>query len=274
MTIPLEDNVRDVIGKAQRGSGISDSELAERAGVSPQDVRQARTAKADAPVLEKIAPVLQLDPQALVDLANGSYMPVVAEIDGLAMFNTSYGDMRVNAYIAWDPKSRAAVAFDTGADCGGMLKKAEAERLQVRLILLTHSHPDHVEDLRRLQQATGAPVYVSERESAAGAQSIEEGHEFTVGALRIRCLLTWGHSRGGMTYVIDGLQVPVAIVGDAIFAGSMGGGNVSYSDAVQTNADKILALPDDTILCPGHGPLTTVENEKAHNPFFAHRFRA
>ena len=71
-----------------------------------------------------------------------------------------------------------------------------------------------------------------------------------------------------MTDVINGLDSPVAIVGDAIFAGSMGGGIVSYSDALRTNREKIMTLPDETILCPGHGPMTTVMEEKKHNPFF------
>ena len=80
--------------------------------------------------------------------------------------------------------------------------------------------------------------------------------------------LTWGHAKGGITYVIDGLVTPIAVVGDAMFAGSMGGGMVSYQDALRTNREEILALPDHTILCPGHGPLTTVGEEKDHNPFF------
>ena len=74
-----------------------------------------------------------------------------------------------------------------------------------------------------------------------------------------------------MTYVIEGLKRPVAIVGDSLFAGSMGGGSVSYEDALQNNLKKILTLPDETMLCPGHGPMTTVGEEKVHNPFFAGR---
>ena len=72
-----------------------------------------------------------------------------------------------------------------------------------------------------------------------------------------------------MTYVVTGLSRPVAIVGDSLFAGSMGGGNVSYDDALRNNREKILTLPDETIVCPGHGPLTTVGKEKRDNPFFA-----
>ncbi len=65
-----------------------------------------------------------------------------------------------------------------------------------------------------------------------------------------------------------GLARPVAIVGDAIFAGSMGGGKVSYADALATNRKEIFSLPDDTIIAPGHGPMTSVGEEKARNPFY------
>jgi glyoxylase-like metal-dependent hydrolase (beta-lactamase superfamily II) len=69
--------------------------------------------------------------------------------------------------------------------------------------------------------------------------------------------------------VVKGLAQPVAVVGDAVFAGSMGGGGVSYADALRTNREEIMTLPDNTIVAPGHGPLTTVGEEKKNNPFFA-----
>ena len=162
-------------------------------------------------------------------MAAGEWNPEpVEDIDGLAQFNTVYGDMTVNAYLAWDPASREAVAFDTGADCGEMLERIASEKLTVKLILLTHAHPDHVADLRRLRKETGAPIYISDRESAEGAEAIAEGKRFRVGSLEIEARLTWGHSPGGMTFVVSGLTRPVAIVGDSLFAGSMGGGNISY----------------------------------------------
>ncbi|MBA3544836.1 MAG: MBL fold metallo-hydrolase, partial [Chthoniobacterales bacterium] len=189
----------------------------------------------------------------------------------LVQFNTPYHDMQVNAYLVWDPASREAVAFDSGANCSIMLDREKSEGLTIKLILLTHAHPDHVADLERLAKATGAPVYLSSREEADGAQAIEEGKKFAVGKLQVESRLTWGHSPGGMTFVVTGLAQPVAIVGDSLFAGSMGGGNVSYHDAVRNNLEKILTLSDNTVLCPGHGPLTTVGEEKEHNPFFAGR---
>jgi glyoxylase-like metal-dependent hydrolase (beta-lactamase superfamily II) len=270
MSIPLEDNVSDIIGKAQRGLAVSDSQLAENAGVSADRIRKLREGAFDGDAVEQAAPVLNLDAAALRKLADGTWNPeAIGQIEGLAQFNTIYGDMTVNAYLVWDPATREAVAFDTGADCSDMLRRIEHEKLNVKLILLTHAHPDHVADLRRLGKATGATVYISRLEEAEGAEEVEEGKRFRVGSLEIEARLTSGHSPGGMTYVVMGLARPVAVAGDSLFAGSMGGGNVSYEDALRNNREKILTLPDETVVCPGHGPLTTVGKEKQDNPFFA-----
>lgn len=271
MNIPLEDNFTDIIGKAQRGLEISDSDLAKQARLDASAIRKLRGGHYNELALFRVAPVLGLGARALADLAQNEYRPDVREIDGLAMFNTTYHDMTVNAFLVWDPKSRQAIAFDTGADCGPMLDCVKKEKLTVKLILLTHAHPDHIADLVRLKKETGAPVYISEREATFGAETISEGHEFNVDSLKAKALLTWGHSRGGMTFFVTGLARPVAVVGDSIFAGSMGGGNISYKEAIKNNVEKILTLPDETIICPGHGPMTTVGEEKAHNPFFAGR---
>jgi hydroxyacylglutathione hydrolase len=268
--IPLEDNVGDIIGKAQRGLGISDSELAKKAGVGLQTIRKLREGDFDEAALLRVAPVLGLAGEQLCELAKGEWRPErIDERDGFAQFNTRYHDMAVNAYLVWDPTSRAAAVFDTGADCGEMVRFANRHKLNVELILLTHAHADHVADLPRLREETGADVFVPAREPVSGAEPIEEGKHFRLGDLEIDTRLTWGHSQGGMTYVVTGLARPIAIVGDSLFAGSMGGGNVSYQDALRNNLEKVLTLPDETIICPGHGPMTSVGEEKAHNPFFA-----
>jgi hydroxyacylglutathione hydrolase len=176
--------------------------------------------------------------------------------------------MAVNAYLLWDPESKQAVAFDTGADCTEMLRRATRENLSIKMILLTHAHSDHVADLPSLREKTGAHVYAPARESVPGAEAVEEDKHFRLGKIAIEARLTCGHSPGGMTFVATGLARPIAIVGDSLFAGSMGGGNVSYADAVRNNLEKILTLSDETIICPGHGPMTSVGEEKRHNPFF------
>jgi hydroxyacylglutathione hydrolase len=270
MSIPLEDNFADIIGKAQRGLRLSDSELAEKARVNSQTLRKLREGEFDELALLRVAPVLGLSARALCELANGVWKPDKLEnFDGLAQFNTSYGGMLVNSYLVWNPDTKHAAAFDTGADCGGMLRLATKENLSVKLILLTHAHSDHVADLPRLREKTGAHVFAPAREKVPGAEPVDEGKHFHLGKVDIEARLTWGHSPGGITYVVTGLSRPIAIVGDSLFAGSMGGGNVSYNNAVRNNLEKILTLPDETIICPGHGPMTTVGEEKQHNPFFA-----
>ncbi|MCI0745931.1 MAG: MBL fold metallo-hydrolase, partial [Verrucomicrobia subdivision 3 bacterium] len=196
------------------------------------------------------------------------WFPRPQEIDGLAQFNTPYEDIMVNSYLVWDPPSREAAAFDTGATCQRMLNFAKEKGLAVKLILLTHTHVDHIKDLAKLRLESGAPAWVCELEPTPGAKTFPVGHAFSVGSLRIDTRQTSGHSVGGITYVIIGLARPLAVVGDAIFAGSMGGGLVSYSDALSNNRKNIFSLPNETILCPGHGPLTTVGEEKQHNPFY------
>lgn len=271
MSIPLEDNFTDVIGKAQRGLQLSDEDLAEKAGITVEALNQLKAGQFDRETSDKIAPCLQLHAQALADLAENKWQPNDEGVEGLAQFTTTFHDMQVNSYLVWDPVGKMAVAFDTGANCDAMLETSRREGLSIDLILLTHAHPDHIADLERLATMTGAPIHLSELEQAPGAQPVPQGEICSVAGLTIESFLTAGHSPGGMTYFVRGLDQPIAIVGDSLFAGSMGGGNVSYEDAIRNNLEKILTLPNDTILCPGHGPLTTVAEEKEHNPFFAGR---
>ena len=118
------------------------------------------------------------------------------------------------------------------------------------------------------QLANDPPVYIHELEALSDCELISEGFTLKCGALRLEALHTYGHSVGGITYLVDGLPCPVAVVGDALFAGSMGGGMVSYQDALRKNREKIMTLPDETIICPGHGPMSTIGEEKQYNPFF------
>ena len=268
-SIPLEDTYADIVGKSMRGLKLSDDDVAAKAGVTAEAVASLKEGKFDETTARAVAPTLGLGADALVAMGKKAWRPQAVEVAGLASFNTPFEDMTVNSYVAFDRASGESVAFDTGADCSGLLAFLAQEKLTLKLILLTHTHGDHILELDRLREKTGAPAFVGNREPIDGAETFAEGREFRVGALRIGTRLTWGHSPGGITYVISGLEKPIAIVGDALFASSMGGGGVSYADALRTNREQILTLPENTVLCPGHGPLTTVGEEKAHNPFFA-----
>jgi hydroxyacylglutathione hydrolase len=271
--LPLEDTLSDVIGKAQRGLKITNDELAARAEVSRADLAAVKAGEPIDAVVRRVARHLRLNPDALVELAHDRWYPEQPEFKrGFAMFNTKFEDMTVNSYLVWDRRTRTAAAFDTGASCDAVLDLAQAEDLRVLYIFLTHTHDDHVADLAKLAQATGAEVWSSEREPIdyPGAKTFHENAHFHVGELAIKTLATGGHSPGQTTYYVTGLAQTLAVVGDSLFASSMGGSAEHYAEQYRNDVEKILTLPRHTVLACGHGPLTTIAQEKLHNPFFAH----
>jgi glyoxylase-like metal-dependent hydrolase (beta-lactamase superfamily II) len=270
--IPLEDNFNDVINKAQRGLKISDEDLAQRAEVSLEDLAAVREGKPLDAVIRRVARHLKLSPDALEVLAHKRWYPQLPDFPkGFAAFNTAYEDMTVNSYLIWDTRAKVAAAFDTGATSQAMLDLLNAEKLTLHYIFLTHTHEDHVADLTRLATETKAEVWASEREPSdyPGAKTFTENAHFHVGSLSIKTLYTFGHSPGMTTYFVTGLSWPLAVVGDSIFASSMGGSPTHFAEQYRNNREKILTLPRDTVLACGHGPLTTLAQEKEHNPFFA-----
>ena len=268
-SIPLEDNFDDVLGKALRGTGIPDGVLEFLTGVPEETIGKLKEGHYEEDALRQVASPLGLDADALVERATNSWRPEPVQIDGLRQFNTVFDDMTVNNYLVWDPASKAAALFDTGTDASKAIATAVELGLELGQLFLTHTHLGHIigraaveahnEDLR---------TYVNALEPAERATRFQPGDCFTVGGLKISTRLTKGHSPGGITYVIEGLERPVAIAGDALFAQSMGGGMISYQDALATNRSELFTLADHTVICPGHGPMTSVGEEKAHNPFY------
>jgi glyoxylase-like metal-dependent hydrolase (beta-lactamase superfamily II) len=241
--------------------------------VSLGDLAAVKSGQLIDAVIRRVARHLRLSPDALEELAHQRWYPETPVFrSGFAMFNTPFEDMTVNSYLVWDPRSCAAAAFDTGSSCEGMLDLARAEKLKISYIFFTHTHDDHVADTSRLSAETGADVWSSEREpaDATGARTFRENAHFHLGSIAIKTLLTWGHSPGLTTYYVTGLSWPLAIVGDSLFASSIGGSLSHFADQHRNDREKILALPRDTVLACGHGPLTTVALEREHNPFFAH----
>ena len=271
--LPLEDNFTDVIAKAQRGLKISDEQLAQRAEISLEDLAAIKAGEVRDAVIRRVARHLKLSAAALDDLAHKRFYPTAPVFArGFAMFNTPHGEFTVNNYLVWDTRSRFAAVFDTGANADAIIGTIEAESLDVRHIFITHTHDDHIAALPALAAACPrAEVWSGEREPVdfPGAKTFAENAHFHVGELAIKTLFTWGHSPGMTTYFVTGLSWPVAIVGDSLFASSMGGSTTHYAEQLRNNHDKIFTLPRNTVIAPGHGPLTTLALEKQHNPFFA-----
>jgi len=190
----------------------------------------------------------------------------------LRCITTTAEGITVNCYLAWDEVSREAGLFDTGWDARPILRLLEENQLQLRHIFLTHSHEDHITALGAVREKFPKVRLHSSSKNAPVDQRNRANDFIHLGSLRLTNRDTPGHAEDGTTFIIGNWpeDAPhVAIVGDAIFAGSIGRGNQSWDLAKQKVRDQIFSLPPETLICPGHGPMTTVGEEKANNPFFS-----
>ena len=271
----LEDHVGDIIRKARAMSGVSAEEAARVAGLSGAELGALEESgqAAGKPNYSALATKLGLEPAKLEAVAKG-WLPAERDLSQwreLRCISTNTGGMAVNCYLVWDEVSKDAALFDTGWDAQPLLQLLAGEQVHLRHIFLTHGHEDHVAALAPVRQAFPKARIHSGAKSAPVDQRNRPNDFIHLGSLRITNRDTPGHAEDGTTYIIGTWpeDAPhVAIVGDAIFAGSIGRGNQSWQLARQKVREQIFSLPPDTLICPGHGPLTTVGEEKAHNPFF------
>lgn len=280
VTLPLEDTVQYVLLKAQRGLGFPTDELARRSDVDEGligTILEGNCTGEDIPkdALLRLAFVMNLNGPALVKLAH-EYDTAAPDVNspaqGFTMATTPFGQfMTVNAYVVWCPETKQAISFDTGTDCTPLLNTLTNNGATLAWAAITHTHMDHLADLERLLETTGARGVGPAIENPLGLNPLNHGDAFYVGNLKISVLGTHGHTPGGLSYFIEGLDAPMVITGDAFFAASMGGAARvpgAYQQALRTNREYILSLPDNTIVCPGHGPLSTVGHEREWNAFF------
>ncbi len=272
----LEDHLGDIIRKARQMTHTELGAAAAAAGIPESQLAELEsTGHATAGISwAKLGAKLNLDGQRLDAISKG-WLPALKDLSiwrELRVITTSDGDMSVNSYLVWDEVSREGALFDTGFDAKPILDLINQEQVALKHIFITHSHADHVAALPALREHFPKIKLHSSSKNAPVDQRNRPNDFIHLGSLRITNRDTPGHAEDGMTYIIGTWpdDAPhVAIVGDAIFAGSMGRGNISWDVARQKVRDQILSLPGDTLLCPGHGPLTTVAEEKANNPFFA-----
>jgi glyoxylase-like metal-dependent hydrolase (beta-lactamase superfamily II) len=271
----LEDQIGDIICKARLMTKISSPNAAQAAGLSEIEFALLESASHIPPQTHfaALARVLGLDPQKFEGIARG-WTPVPADLSlwrEIRVFTTAAEGITVNNYLIWDEVNKEAALFDTGLEAREALACIAENELQLRHIFITHSHFDHVQALPEIRAAWPKARVHSGSHAAPVDQRNKPSEIIHLGGLRVTHRDTPGHAADGVTYIVGNWQEDaphIAIVGDAIFAGSMGRGNDSWEVARQKVREQILSLPADTLICPGHGPLTTVAQEKAHNPFF------
>lgn len=276
--MPLEDEFGDIIAKARAGKAWSTRQLAEAAGLSEREISEiesCRMTPQDA-AIKRLADCLGLDARKLSDIAHGSWLPQPAsKIPRSIIVERVYapfGPYGENVYVVGCRASLQGAVVDPGGAVGEIEQRLLADGLELSVILVTHAHADHIGGLRQLAAThPGVTVVSSPQDRQTIMQNIdtawqaaEDGSKLMVGRLNVTALATPGHTVGSVCYVIDG----VCFVGDTLFAGSIGRPTHHYATMLAAIQSKILSLPDETVLLPGHGPATTVEEERMHNPFF------
>ncbi|MBI4364492.1 MAG: MBL fold metallo-hydrolase [Candidatus Latescibacteria bacterium] len=198
----------------------------------------------------------------------------------------SVGPLDNNLYLLTAADTREAIVVDPSIESDGVLELIERRGLEVKRILLTHAHIDHILTVKRFHDATGAPVWLHPDDaplyergdiqavsigvrwpgSVPVGHWIADGEDVGLPGLEVRALHTPGHSPGSVTYVTrDGL-----IVGDVLFRGSVGRVDLPGGDwdtLVRSVRDRLFRHPPETRVCPGHGPETTIGVEMRTNPF-------
>ena len=197
------------------------------------------------------------------------------------------GMVQTNTWFVINEKTKELILIDPADDAGRIIRKIEADGLKLQGILLTHGHFDHIMGIDTLRREWSVPVYASALEQKvltdanvnlsvaygagyvfADAKFLEDGASLALAGYQIRMISTPGHTAGGCCYYIE--EEEVLFSGDTLFAGSVGRTDFptgSMSTLVRSVKERLLSLPEDTQVYPGHMEATTIGFEKENNPF-------
>lgn len=198
------------------------------------------------------------------------------------------GPLQCNCSIVGDETTRDGIVIDPGDDIQDILALINKHNLKIKQIVITHAHIDHVGGAMKLRAATGAPILLNRNDYALlkmldvqaswlgmaspGAVEIDHSPEHSdlvkAGSLEAQVLHTPGHTEGSICLYFEPQKKLIA--GDTLFAGSIGRTDLpggSFKKIISSIHDRVLALPDETTVIPGHGPITTIGDERETNPF-------
>ena len=275
--LALEDELGDVLEKAARHAALTTENLAAASGVELTRIQDALDYRPELTQAElgRLARVLGLNEVGLNALAQGAYP--MAELAGLPFcvhpLRMPYGVGVANAYVV-STGGNTAILFDTGASHAELHRAWPAQIQQIESVYVTHYEAEHIGGLAVVLQETGLDHFYGPPTGRwPQCRGLGEGEVVQYERISVTAFHTPGHAAEHNCYLIrdtTGVKGPALLIsGDLIFAGSLGGGYFCCQRQL-THSRRILALlADDTVIAPGHGPLTTAANERRFNPFLA-----
>jgi len=274
---PLEDELGDVLDKAITCLGLTCNEVAARAQVSAENLQNVidYCATFTAPELDRLAAVLSLNPRGLRAVASECYP--LPEISGLPFclypLRMRHGIGVANAYLVANCSADWGVLFDAGTAGDKLWRSWPSKINRVAAIFLTHYETEHSGGLEALRKKfPGVAVFgPASTIRPTGTIVLEDQAKVTEGEFSIQVISTPGHTEGHHCYKVSAKHAPdgssLLISGDLLFAGSIGG---AYYCSDRLNR-SLHTITDDAsksmVIAPGHGPLTTIENDRTYNPF-------
>ncbi len=283
---PLEDELGDVLDKAMRHACCTEQSLADRSGVSAEKIHDAIDYRYELTPdeLRRLAAALRLNESGLLALAQNRYP--LPEISGLPFclypLRTPHGIGVANAYIVTECGQSSGILFDTGSDHAHIERVWPKRISKLDAIFITHAETEHTGGLAGLRRAfDSVPVFFPQGiclsdtnacwAGAGGSLAIGEGARLRFGAFEVRAINTPGHAEAHNSYIVSVPAIPdstqLLVSGDLLFAGSAGRGYFCAQSFSESLRRLFGELPAKTVVAPGHGPLTTLGNERKNNPF-------
>lgn len=258
----LEDDFTYVLRKALLGHALTSATVAPLVDLIDSEVQDFLNGSFSPTTARKLAAVLGLKEEAFA--AHYFYQPRDVAVPGIHRLILPFNGDHVNAWALG--KEDSLILFDAGNDAADLIRSLQAQcgRLPDQAFI-THSHRDHVGGIGDLR-AAGVPFHGP---ADCGVSVMLPGECAVCGTLSIRACDLSGHAMPALGYHVNGFPVPVLVTGDAIFAGSIGGcpSPSRYQLALLRLREVLAPLPDETLLLPGHGPATTLGEERMANPF-------
>ena len=254
----LEDDYTDVIRKASVGCGLSEAELIEQMGVDARAWQSFLAGDFDKELASKVATALKLKVDAFS--THPIYHPKPMDVSGVIQLELPFGQWTVNAW--WVEQGDTRLVFDAGTGPHDLIE--DLPKLP-QTCFITHGHHDHVGGVEALIEK-GVAIRGAE---FSGERRVNVDEIIDCGNLKLTVCDLSGHYAPAVGYHIEGLEKPVLVIGDALFAGSMGKtpNPERYQLALHTLHEALESLSEDTVLLTGHGPATTVGEERERNPF-------